>query len=67
MEAVIHQLLNFIQNTKKIPGTMAAPGGIIIDEGEDARGVIDGGVLITPLLKGAMKRGHYQGVIKRGH
>ena len=30
---------------------MAAPGGIIIDEGEDARGVIDGGVLITPSSK----------------
>jgi len=31
---------------------MAAPGGIIIDEGEDARGVIDGGVLITPGIPG---------------
>ena len=49
MEAVIHQFLNF--KTKKIPGTIAAPGGIITDEGEDARGVIDGGVLITPWSK----------------
>ena len=30
---------------------MAAPGGISIDEGEDARGGIAGGVLMTPSSK----------------